>query len=189
MWSFGLKKKQRNQENTSLTDIVRGIQWAVNSAIQSTENQYIATLQKFFEKQEDGSFKAVEVDIGIDDNHFMRVPLISLVNPNGLILKKMGVEMVVKIDRTQVKNIYKEDTDEESDVTRSSFNVSFSSKNKAGSGDVIKLNMEFEATESPEGVSRILEQLTNNIQPHKKIATEEVTGDAPENITENPPEN
>lgn len=171
-WFANLGKKcNKNEGNQNLTDVVRGIQWAANSANHATENQFIATLQRFFEKQEDGTYKAIEVEIAIDENHTTKVPLLSLVNPNGLFLKKMQVSMAVKIDQTALKNILKHDTQEESDVTRSSFNVSFSSKHKdvTKRGDVIHLEMEFNACEDlPEGVARIVEHFTNKIQPCKK---------------------
>ncbi len=165
---FSSKKKEEH----NLTDIVRGIQWAVSSAIQATESQYITTLKRFFEKQEDGTYKAIEAEIVIDDEHSMKVPLISLVNPNGLILKKMKVDMVVKVDGTTIKNVLDANDGKETDITRSSFKVSFNQKNK-DNGKTVGLTMEFDSSESPEGVSRVLEQLTNNIQPQKNIKEEQ----------------
>jgi len=167
-WFSNLKPKKESECQHNLTDIIRGIQWAVNSAINATENQYISTVQKFFDIQSDGSYKAKEVDIKIDETNYMKIPLVSLINPNGLMLKKMKVDMAVKIQNSTVKNLLKHDVNEESDITRSSFGVSFSAKAKENNGDVIKLSMEFESSDSPEGVSRILEQLTNTIQPYKK---------------------
>ncbi len=170
-WFANLGKKCKQDEPAqNLTDVVRGIQWAVNSANHATENQFIATLQRFFEEQEDGTYKAIEVELTIDEKHSTKVPLLSLVNPNGLFLKKMQVNMAVKIDKTNLKNILKHDTEEESDITRSCFNVSFSSKHKdiTKRGDVIHLDMEFDACDLPEGVARIVEHFTNKIQPCKK---------------------
>ena len=163
-WFKNLKDKisSKDQDSQNLTDVIRGIQWAVNSANHATENQYIDIIQRFFEKQDDGSYKAVEVDIAIDSNHRAKVPLLSLVNPNGLFLNKMKVDMSVCIDKTGLKNFVK-DNGNLSDVTRCSFNVSFANKNKGN----VHLSMEFESCPVPEGVSRVIENLTNNIQPYK----------------------
>lgn len=162
-WYQNLKNKCKTKkpEPQNLTDVVRGIQWAVNSANHATENQYIDTIQRFFDIQEDGTYKAVEVDIAIDDRHHTKIPLLALVNPNGLFLKKMKVDMSVCIDKTGLKNFIKDKG--LSDVTRSSFNVSFTNKGK----NDVQLSMEFESCPLPEGVSRVIENLTNNIQPHK----------------------
>jgi hypothetical protein len=177
-WFSNLGRKKKKEPSQNLTDVVRGIQWAVNSAVHATENQYISTMQRFFEKQEDGTYKAIEVEIKIDEQHTTKVPLLSLVNPNGLLLDKMKVEMAVKIKQTNVKHIYKDDIKEESDVSRSCFDVTFCSKNNdvTKRGDTIKLSMEFVAGNLPEGIARVMEHINNQIQPNKKHMEEDLKG-------------
>lgn len=167
-------------ENQDLTNVVRGIQHAIASTYSQVANQYIFLIDQFFEEQDDGTYIPLMVRIDIDDKHHMRVPLISMVAPQGLVMKRVQVDMSVKLEKAQVKDATS--LADNSRAERSSFKVSIAPKtgNSARRDSrVTDVSMVFEAGDPPEGIMRIIEQYANNIQPLPSPDSDPTTDDEP----------
>lgn len=152
----------------TLADIARGMQHAVNSTQRLTEHHYVHLFERYFNK--DGT--PVTQDVVLPDGqHFLRVPIISLIPPNGLQLKEMSVDLAVRIDHSVRKRAMPKGTP--TDITRTSFEVSFSPragergphKRAASQGSSVDINMKFVAGDPPEGVARVMEYYTNALVP------------------------
>lgn len=157
-WNW--KKKEPQPETPqSLADIARGMQHAVNSTQELTEQHFQEIIARYF--NDDGS--AISKRFILPDGSIMDVPLISLVPPAGLQLAEMTVEMSVRIDRSEIKSAHPD----KQELTRTSFKCSFSSRK----GDtnleqsVIDITMKFVAGDPPEGVAKLMEHYTNTSTP------------------------
>jgi len=158
-------------ESQMLTDITRGMHHAASTTAAMVAQQYIRIIDQFFDQEDDGTISAKMVKVNIDKEHFMMVPLISLVAPKGITLDKMVVHLAVKIDEATIKEAT--DRADNSMATRSAFSVSLSPKESTDSSDVTRIEMVFVAGDPPEGISRIIEEYSNQIKP---ISTKSANG-------------
>lgn len=161
---FGRDKKNAQM----LTDITRGIHHAVNSTGSMLSQQYIMLLQQFFDTNDDGSISAKMVKVQLDEQHDILVPLIALVQPQGIALGKMSFDLSIKIEESELKRATHEV--DGMNLERSAFKVMVSPKTADSPrrhSDVVDISMEFIRCEAPEGISRLIEQYANMIQPLK----------------------
>ncbi|PLX49705.1 MAG: hypothetical protein C0613_06550 [Desulfobulbaceae bacterium] len=151
-----------------LTDITRGIHHAVNTTGTMISQQYVLMLQQFFDTQEDGSIAAKMVKVEMDEKHDILVPLIALVQPQGIALNKMRFNFSIKITESELKRATHEV--DGLNAGRSAFKVFLSPKSSSAGGrrsDIIDVEMEFSRCEAPEGMSRLIEQYANMVHPFK----------------------
>ena len=161
-------------KNQQLTDITRGLQHAAQTTLSLLAEQHIRTVDQFFVPEEDGIFKAKTVRVEIDPNHYVNIPLISLVPPKSLALEKMRVNMSVRLEETSSTDATSRF--DSSGVTRSSFTVSTAPRGVEGERrktDVIDMELEFSAGEAPEALMRVMDLFANlvtPIQPPEEVA-------------------
>jgi hypothetical protein len=153
------KKEPKGQSAQSLSDIARGMQHAVNSTQELTEQHYQEILERYF----DDNGAALTKRFQLPDGTVMDVPLISLVPSAGLKLEEMIIEMSVKIDHSDLKSAH---PDKET-LTRASFQCSFAHRRGDTDleQDVIEISMKFVAGDPPEGVAKLMEYYTNTALP------------------------
>lgn len=181
MFGFNRKKKDTDKVNTpsmTLSDIVRGIQHSVASAIQTASDHYLRILDQYFEEKDDdsGKYKAKSVEIELDKDHVINVPLISLVSPKSLNIDTFKVKTALKVDQSEIKKATK--LEGYDDVTRGSYSVSFGNE-KAGSSirnseSLMQVEITFKAGEPSEGMMKIIDHYTNNINPISNEKLEQI---------------
>ncbi len=159
-----------NREN--LASLMRGIHHAASSTHAMLAQQYMHMLKQFFDEK-DGKLMAKMTYVQIDDEHWIPVPLISLVTPRGLALDRMKVEMSLRIEESEVKQAT---IDEDgSHAERLALQVAISPKTK-GSGqrptDVTDIEIEFKAGDPPEALMRLIDAYPNQIDPRQFERTE-----------------
>lgn len=156
-------------QKQQLTDLTRGLHHAASSTQVMLFHQFVKLLDYFFEKDGD-KFKAKMVEVEDDDATY-KVPLIALVRPSGLLLKRMEVEMSVHVDEVTVKKIVHKTLENGDEApTRGSFKVTLAppSKGIGRSSETTDIKLVFEADEAPEGVMRLIDEYTNRfIEPIK----------------------
>lgn len=169
-WPFWKKREPTPPPVSSQTlpDIVRGMQHAVNTAQQILQQHWRDTLDPFFD---DETGECVTQKYKLPSGHVIDMPLIALVQPQGLALDHMEIEMSVRIDQTEVKP-HRSATQEETHQHRTSFQCSFAPvKDKADrSMNAVIVKMIFKAGDPPEAVSRLIEEFTNATKPRKPDA-------------------
>lgn len=150
----------------TLADIVRGIQHAVNAAQTLTEQHFVQLLERYIDPK---TGKAYVQRIMLPDGiHYIDLPLITAIPPNGLALKEMNVDMAVRIDNSTRKKAAPRDV--ETQLTRTSFEVSFAPRAQERApqktaGSAIDVSMKFVAGDPPEGVARVMEYFTHALVP------------------------
>ena len=161
---FFIKKKKQSenkipeQEDQTLSDIIRGMQYCVNTAAEITEAHYLNQMSDYFD--EDGNpvmftYRNIRGEI-------VEIPVFTLMNHSELLLNEINIKMSLPIKYEKTKKIeFEGNAIENFEISRSAFyldNVTTSSKGKNGE---IEIDMHFKASERPEAVSRIVDELMN----------------------------
>lgn len=172
-WPFGGKEKAAGTPEAgggvnaqTLADFTRGIQHAINAALDVAQDQHQREVGEHFEESGDPPIsrpktKVYELRPGV----FLELPTLVMSPMWALQPKTMKVRMSVRINRSEIKKIGPAGAS--TDCTRASFHVSLAPSGKKAVGEsssVVRLEMTFVAGEQPEGVGRLMEYLTNAIQ-------------------------
>lgn len=153
---------------SDLRDITRGLQEAAAATNSLIAQQYITLFDQFFDHDPDAlgaPMKAKMVEVAMDGQHMIRVPLITLVAPKGLALERMQVDLSVRVRSTEIKTALAEAADAHACAR---FKVSIGAQARRGDGrdpDEVQIRMQFQACEPPEALNRLIEQYTNLIVP------------------------
>lgn len=147
-----------------LSDITRGMQSAATAANQLIAHQYMQALDPFFEHTSDGRMTPKIIEMQIDDQHHLELPLVALSTPRGLMLEKMKVFLTVRTDAVEQQSI----AGGEAEEAISRFQVSLSPPSGAKGGrdsGHVDIEMQFTVLEPPESVMRLIEEYTNRVLP------------------------
>ncbi|CAJ0803235.1 hypothetical protein LMG19083_03852 [Ralstonia psammae] len=139
------------------------MQHAAASANQMLAQQYTALLDQFFDADENGTLVAREVELALDSQHRLALPLVSLAMPRGLALDEMTVNMTVRSDIAETLPAHGGGT---GSVGR--FYVSLAPHSKRDTGrdsEHIDIEMKFTALQPPEAVMRLIDEYTNRLVP------------------------
>lgn len=175
-----------SEAQQTLSDIIRGMQHAVNTAQEILQDHQFELLSRYFD--DDGHPHMVHVKT--PDGQVVNIPVITLIPQNTLTIKELEMDFAVRIASSELKSFHpgKEDNSQDSknrkssgaasdSVQRSSFNVFFSGlgkkheeakseKNASASEedtDVVRIKIQFVATEETEASARIREMLYKQI--------------------------
>ncbi|MBR1404427.1 MAG: DUF2589 domain-containing protein [Treponema sp.] len=183
---FGQNKNEKSKEVTGirgnsvdLSDVIRGMQDAVNEAQHILELHNLKSLQSFF--HEDGEPKTLELHLTGDD--YLEIPVLSLANHNSLVIDRLSMEFEAKIEQVGIKNakdvldaITQEDEaggGEKKMVGKDRsavFGIGFAGGSE---GNTVKVKMEFASAARAEGLSRILDEYNKLVVPYKAGADED----------------
>lgn len=164
---FKKKSPEKPMAQQTLTDIIRGLQYAASTTSQTVAQQHLALLGRFFTKDKDDHLHAEMVSMKLGENHSIKVPLISLAHTQGLALSEMKVKLAVRLQQQEAKEM-KTNIENSLDQTRSAFSVSVKCKKKKNdevSSEFINLELIFKNCEIPEGLNRIIEEYSLLIRP------------------------
>ncbi len=153
-----------NNGSQTLSDLIRGLQHSVNSAMEMIETRNIELLGRYFTK--DGV--PLKKRIWVDDKTAVDVPLISIVNPSTVNIKEVEMDFHVNILDVDLKkkaaqggfNTGEKEVAFDNRIKRSKLEVSFDGKNDNTS---MHVKIKFEAAPIPEGLSRIVDEYDKTI--------------------------
>ncbi|WP_232445767.1 DUF2589 domain-containing protein [Burkholderia ubonensis] len=162
----------------ALDEIARGMQHAAAAANQLLAHQYTAVLDQFFDRRDDGLLAPREVQVALDAEHTMPVPLVALATPRGLALERMVVHLTVRGDFTEAHPAGAFAGDDQ----RGRFYVTLAprSANKDAQGNAgrrdsehIDIEMQFAALAPPEAIMRVIDEYTHRLVPRARHGNEE----------------
>lgn len=153
----------------ALDEIARGMQHAAASANQLLALQYTRVLDTFFDSNDDGLLTARTVNVELDAEHTMPVPLVALATPRGLALEKMVVHLTVRGDFAEAMPIDGGDH-------RAHFHVTLAPPSKRGGEatardrdtEHIDIEMHFAALDPPDAIMRVIDEYTHRLIPRPK---------------------
>ena len=153
-----------------LSDITRGLQEAAAATNSLIGQQYINLFEQFFECDDEAlgqPMKAKMVEVAMDAEHVLRVPLIALVNPRGLALERMQVDLSVRVNGIDRQTLDEQVRD---CPPGARFQVTMGASARHGEQrdpDEVQIRMQFQASEPPEAINRLIEEYTNLMLPQR----------------------
>ncbi|MGN0505900.1 MAG: DUF2589 domain-containing protein [Lachnospiraceae bacterium] len=146
------------QENQTLSDVIRGMQYCVNTAAEITEEHYLSQLSEYFDEEGNPVMFTYRNSRG----EIVEIPVFTLMNHAELLLNEISVKMSLPIKYSELKRTEEEDKAIDNFVvSRSTFYLDNLATSSKGKGGEIEIEMRFKAGERPEAVSRIVDQLMN----------------------------
>ncbi|WP_232450112.1 DUF2589 domain-containing protein [Burkholderia ubonensis] len=162
----------------ALDEIARGMQHAAAAANQLLAHQYTAVLDQFFDRRDDGLLAPREVQVALDAEHTMPVPLVALATPRGLALERMVVHLTVRGDFTEAHPAGAFAGDDQRGrfyVTLAPRSANKDAQGNAGRRDTehIDIEMQFAALAPPEAIMRVIDEYTHRLVPRARHGNEE----------------
>ena len=152
------RKPVQGQENQTLSDVIRGMQYCVNTAAEITESHYLSQLSKYF----DEAGNPVMFTYRNSRGEVVEIPVFTLMNHAELLLDEISVKMSLPIKYSELKkDEVEESAIENYEVSRSAFYLDSLTTSGKGKGGQIDIEMRFKAGERPEAVSRVVDELMN----------------------------
>lgn len=163
----GNGEENKNPPNVhGLADLARGMQHVAQST-QDILGQHFANVLKHYFDEETG--EPIEKRLKMPGGLVLDIPLITLVPPSTLELKRLKLRMSVSLASVVVK-AHKYDKNMK-EIDRASIKVSFGPQEEGSNGrknrKMMDIEMEFESREPPEMMNRIIEWYTDMIQPQE----------------------
>lgn len=150
-----------NKKNSTQTfaDIIRGMQYAVNTAHEMLERYHITLLNKYFD--EEG--RPAKKEIWLDGDRKMEIPVITLINQGSLSIEEMEIAFKTRIDRVALKSAKSPETGKDIEVDRTAFEMNFTPSTR--DGNTVDVRIKFKSVQPPEGVSRIVDEYNKILEP------------------------
>ncbi|ORC49432.1 hypothetical protein B2G74_15580 [Burkholderia sp. A27] len=157
----------------ALDEITRGMQHAAAAANQLLAHQYTAVLDQFFDQDEDGLLSPRVVELALDAEHTMPVPLVALATPRGLALDRMVVHLTVRADFTEALpagGLAGGDQRGRFFVTLAPPSARKDAEGRQAQRDTqhIDIEMQFTALAPPEAIMRVIDEYTHRLVPRKR---------------------
>lgn len=181
-----------NESSQTISDIIRGMQYAVNTAQETLQKHQFELLEQYF----DADGKPYTRFIVLPDGRQVDIPVITLIPANMLAIDELEMDFAVRVASSFVKKYEGKEGEQlegfDTSDERSSFSVFFSGVSKSGKAksekkrglfgkqkdspvesitecfdddtDVIRIKMKFKSIEEPEAAARIREMLYTQVQ-------------------------
>jgi hypothetical protein len=167
--SWGRKKS--DDESLTLSDIIRGLQYCVNSSSEIAESHHINALRKFF----DADNNPIKQRIKITDDATMDVPLVCLAEHSSLILDEIEVKLDVLLKNTALKTAkvapsmaaQGNGSTTPHEIDRTSFTVDLVDAKVDENHTHLDMVLKFKSSNPPEAVSRIIDKLNNAVVTYR----------------------
>lgn len=168
----GFWSKEKNSAQT-LSDLIRGLQHSVNTAMEMIETRNIELLGRYFSSDGEPVIRRLQ----LDDDTSVDVPLISIVNPSSVNIKEVEMDFSVQILSAGVRCKQPQEGFMQGDDTthfdnrlrRSNLEIGFD-----GDKDAFRMqvHIKFETKPIPEGVSRLIDEYDKTIMPFTRTELE-----------------
>jgi hypothetical protein len=159
-----------------LSDVVRGMQHAVNEARQTLEAHNLKSLLRFF--YDDGDPKTI--DLHLKDDRHLEVPLVALADHNSLRIENLTMEFEALIQQVGISDVDDlrdalkksnsldgKDLDDSAEITNPAvFSIGFSGQPH---NNVLKVKIEFSSGGRTEGLSRIVDEYNKLVVPYTAV--------------------
>ncbi|MBR2016356.1 MAG: DUF2589 domain-containing protein [Prevotella sp.] len=141
----------------ALSDILKGVQYAINSAQEMLHAQQVQNLMKFW-KSNDGAPVTQKVLIGERE---LDVPLLTLVPHSHMEMEDVEIKFKAKVgdvvSQSTVNGLSGNDTLSHTDLKMEMEGV------RATDSDVMEITIRFKGKETPEGVARLTDEYNKQI--------------------------
>lgn len=162
---MGFWNSERNMPQT-LSDLIRGLQHSVNTAMEMIETRNVELLGRYFSEKGEPITKR----LNINEQTAIDVPLISIVNPSSINIKEVDMDFSVQIVSSELRRKQPQlgfqagddSADFNNRLKRSNLEISFDGKKDSSR---MQVHIKFESKPIPEGLSRIIDEYDKTITP------------------------
>lgn len=151
---FGFLKKKEEEESQTFSDLIRGLQYSVNTAQQALEKHHLYLLSRFTD--EDGNIQTKRVTLPNGD--VVDIPIMSFMNMGALAIDELELEFDTKVDHAATKEY------SSSGYTRSYFDIDVTSSTRNTKGNM-HVKIKFKNKDIPESVARLTDELNKFMSP------------------------
>lgn len=160
---------EKNAPQT-LSDLIRGLQHSVNTAMEMIETRNVELLGRYF--TEGG--EPLTRRLNINDKTAVDVPLISIVNPSTVNIKEVEMDFSVQIVSSSLRRkrpqggfqAGEKSANFDNGLKRSNLEISFDGRKDASR---MQVRIKFETKPVPEGLSRIVDEYDKTIMPFNLV--------------------
>ena len=154
---IGKKDKTGSTSGADLSQIIKGMQHAVNEAQKTLEAHHLNSLLSFFHSN--GEPKTVSLHV--EGDKYIDVPTFTLASHSALKIDELEMQFKAKIQDGRDLEVQNEDG--ESDKL-SSFEVGFTPT--SDSSDFVSVRILFKSIPQSEGFSRVLDEFEKTVTPY-----------------------
>lgn len=187
LWNKDGASGAEKKPTVDLSDVIKGMQNAVNEAEKMLEMHNLRSIKNFF--HDDGDPKTIELHL--TENNYLEIPILALANHNSLKIDKLTMEFEAKIEQVGIKDaddilkaVQKNGTLEsephdkntksksERQERNAVFSVGFAGK---ADSNLLKVKLEFSSAGQTEGLSRIIDEYNKLIVPFTAVEGEDAS--------------
>lgn len=162
---MGFWNSEKNMPQT-LSDLIRGLQHSVNTAMEMIETRNVELLGRYFSQKGEPITKR----LNINEQTAIDVPLISIVNPSSINIKEVEMDFSVQIVSSELRRKQPQEGFQAGEdsakfnnrLKRSNLEISFDGKKDSSR---MQVHIKFESKPIPEGLSRIIDEYDKTITP------------------------
>lgn len=147
--------KDKPQETHSFDDIIKGFQYAVNSAQEMLATQQLEMFLNYFNS--DGKPKTQVIVTPMHQE--VQVPLVTLIPQHTLAIDEVSIDFTTRINRVSAQN-FRGTMLQGSDIPpieHVGLEMGISATT-AQSGDLVKVSIKFKSVTQPEGIARVIDE-------------------------------
>lgn len=168
--SWLLGRRRRALSKQQFATLVHGLHDTAAASMDIVGEQYVHLFDQYFDSMPDGARKPKIVRLQLDDEHYLTVPLVSLVPTRGISLERMRVTFSTRLDEQLLQEASQAD---QTELDLDAFSVqlvphSQGQEQKSAKTDVFDVIMEFRAQEAPDSVRQLIREHADTIAPHPK---------------------
>lgn len=141
----------------AFSDILKGVQYAVNSVQEMLQAQQIQNLKKFWQEN-DGSPVCKKVKIG---DREVDIPLAELVSHNHLTIERIEVKFKLRIGDVEIHSIMNR-LENKSNLAYAELQMTMDDI-QVTDNDVMDITIQFKLKESPEGIAHLTDYYSKQI--------------------------
>jgi len=187
------RHKRNREEEMTLTDIIRGLQYCVNSSQDIVEQHHINGFGRFFDN--DGNMLTKKIKI--TDSAAVDIPLVCMSTHSSLILDELEVKLDLMLKKTALKQVpcriadsgteqvpddytpvskpekkdavFKQNTEDNGakyrnfNINRTCFGIDMINGRMNRDNAHLGISMKFKSCNPPEMISRIIDKLNNAV--------------------------
>ena len=154
---IGKKEKGNVVNGADLSQVIKGMQHAVNEAQKTLEAHHLNSLLSFFHSNGEPKM----VSLHIDGDKYIDVPTFTLASHNALKIEELEMSFKAKIQDVKTLEIAEDD---ESSDSLSTFEVGFTSNQE--SPDFVTVRILFKSIDQSEGFSRVIDEYNKIVTPY-----------------------
>lgn len=157
---LGKTKNDDKKRGVDLSEIIKGMQHAVNEAQNTLELHHLNSLLSFFHSNGDPKM----VNLHIEDDKYIDVPTFTLASHNALKIEELEMQFKARIQDVDLTEIEKNGEKE----SNANFTVGFSSNNQESS-DFVTVRILFKSIDQSEGFARVIDEYNKIVKPYTDL--------------------